>query len=84
MRPRSSHVNRSKSILIERAVGETTRLYDDASTESGAAVLAQTIRTYWSDRGAAVTVQIERIEDVAGRRPVFRVISDLTGGLPRR
>jgi hypothetical protein len=81
MHSKPTHVNRP---VLKRAVGEQTRLHDDPSTESGAEGLAQKIRTYWSDRGYAVTVQVERIEEVDDRRPAFRVTSDLKGGLPRR
>jgi hypothetical protein len=73
-----------KTPVLQRAAGETVRSHDDASSEGGAAVLAQTIQTYWNDRGAVVTVQVERLEGIDGRRPVFRVVSDLAGGLPRR
>jgi len=81
MHPRSARVNRP---VLERAVGETTHLHDDPSTESGAEELARRIRTYWTARGHAVTESIERLEGIDGRRPVFRITSNLTGGLPRR
>jgi hypothetical protein len=83
MRSTTTRVNRPKPVL-ERAAGEAVRSHDDASSEGGAAVLAQTIRTYWSDRGAVVAISVERLEGIEGRRPVFRITSDLTGGLPRR
>ena len=81
MRPGSAPVNRP---VLQRAAGEQTRLHDDPLSESGAAELAKTIRTYWTARGAVVTVRVERIEDVAGRRPAFRLVSDLSSGLPQR
>jgi hypothetical protein len=73
-----------KKPVLQRAAGEQVLPHGDASSESGAEELAQRVRTYWTARGAVVTVRVERIEDVAGRRPVFRITSDLTGGLPRR
>jgi hypothetical protein len=78
---KSINVNRP---VLQRATGEQTRAHNDPSSESGAAELAKTIRTYWTARGAVVAVSIERLEGIEGRRPVFRITSDLSGGLPRR
>jgi hypothetical protein len=81
LRSKSINVNRP---VLQRAAGETTRSYDDPSSETGAESLAKKIRAYWSSRGCAVEVHVERIEADDGKRPVYRVVSDLNGGLPRR
>jgi len=78
---KSINVNRP---VLQRAAGEQIPPHGDASSESGAEELAQRVRTYWTARGAVVTVRVERIEDVAGRRPAFRLVSDLSSGLPQR
>lgn len=55
----------------------------DSCTFDGATRLAAKVREYWSRRGKAVEVWVDRIDNVSDGQLLYCVRSNLFGGKPR-
>jgi hypothetical protein len=56
---------------------------EDWLTASGASALAEEIKEFWRERGAAVSVTVSPAGRTASLKTTYQVRSDLKNGLPR-